>query len=337
MLKETPLPRATRDHTATLIPKMDASRPAAVNPRNVVEAIDDWRATQAFASPAVWDVVGQYCKRHEITLPSMRCVLSAGAPVPPRVLAAMTEVIAPDGRMYTPYGATESLPVASISAREVLDETAAMSRDGAGTCVGRRYSGIEWKVIRTDDGPIDSIDRVVELPTGEIGELIVRGPVVTREYVARVEANALSKIADGEAIWHRIGDLGYLDEEDRFWFCGRKSHRVETAEGTMYSVPCEAIINTHSAVFRSALVGVGASGRQTPVIVVETWPGRRPKGAADREKLRAELRDLAASHRLTDPVRHVLLHASLPVDVRHNAKIFREKLAVWAETELAKS
>ena len=118
-----------------------------------------------------------------------------------------------------------------------------------------------------------------ELPPGEIGELIVRGPVVTSEYVARPEATAMAKISDdgndangdilngngqGCGFWHRMGDVGYIDEQDRFWFCGRMSQRLTTAAGPMYTIPCEAIFNRHPDVFRSALVGLGPRRKSAP-------------------------------------------------------------------------
>ena len=113
-------------------------------------------------------------------------------------------------------------------------------------------------MIRIDDGPIANMDQIEELPCGEIGELMVKGAVVTTEYVTRTEANPLHKIRDGDDIWHRLGDVGYLDDQDRFWFCGRKSHRLLTREGPMYTIPCEAIFNQHERIYRSALVGIGA-------------------------------------------------------------------------------
>jgi olefin beta-lactone synthetase len=215
----------------TVVPHMDPTRPATVDPRNIIEPIRDWEVTQAFGSPALWNVVGRYCEEHSIRLPTLRRVLSAGAPVPPHVLRRMKNVIHTDGDIHTPYGATESLPVASISASEVLSETAVRSQDGAGTCVGRRFARIEWKIIRIEEGPIPTMDQARELPRGEIGEIVVRGPVVTTEYVTGTGANALHKIADDGGTWHRIGDLGYLDSQDRLWFCGRKAHRVLTPAG----------------------------------------------------------------------------------------------------------
>ncbi len=318
----------------TVIPEMDFTRPADVDPRNIVEAVHDWNATQAFGSPALWNTVGRYCEANGVKLPTLRRVLSAGAPVPPHVLRRMKDAIHPEGDVHTPYGATESLPIASITASEVLGETAARSAQGRGTCVGSRFSGIRWKVIKIDDGPIADVSQVEELPPGKIGELMVQGDVVTSEYVTRTAANALHKVRDGNSFWHRMGDVGYLDERDRFWFCGRKAHRVERVQSVMFTIPCEAILNQHSKVYRSALVGIGTPGSQSPVMVVETWPEHRPQTPKDEQQLMAELWDLAKSSPLTESVHDILLHPSLPVDIRHNAKIFREKLAVWAEETL---
>lgn len=327
----------------TVLPEMDPTRPAKVDPRNIIDHVNDWNVTQAFGSPALWNVVGRYCEEHQIVLPTLKRVLSAGAPVPPHVLRRMKNAIPPDGDVHTPYGATESLPVASIAASEVLAQTAARSAEGAGTCVGRRFPGMEWKVIRISDGPIATLADAEVLPAGEIGELIVQGGVVTTEYVTRTDANALHKIKDGEKFWHRMGDVGYLesiaaagdDRSQRFWFCGRKSHRVITTGGTLFTIPCEAIFNQHERIYRSALVGVGSPGRQRPVIIAEPWPEKRPRDAKDQQRLISELAALGAKHPHTSGIQDFFLMETLPTDIRHNAKIFREKLAVWAAKRMA--
>ncbi len=320
----------------SVIPDMDPRKPAEVNPTKIVQAIQDWNVTQAFGSPALWNVVGPYCQQQQIRLRSLRRVLSAGAPVPPRVLTQIKNVIAPEGDVHTPYGATEALPVASISATEVLQETARLSADGAGTCVGQRFSGIRWQVIRIRDEPLPTIDQVEPLPIGEVGELIVQGPVVTQSYVTRPEANALAKIADGQQVWHRMGDVGYLDAQDRFWFCGRMAHRVTTDQGTLFTIPCEAIFNQHPRIYRSALIGVGPAGRQQPVLVAQPWPAHYPRRPLQQQQLLAELFELGQRSKLTRSIarQHILLRRSLPVDIRHNAKIFREQLVPWAAKQL---
>ena len=143
---------------STVIPDMDPTRPANVDPRNIVEAVEDWEVTQAFGSPALWNVVGRYCEARQLKLPTLRRVLSAGAPVPRHVIARMRQAIHPQGDIHTPYGATEALPVASIAGHEVLHETAEQTALGKGTCVGHRFAGIDWKVIRIRDDAIGDFE-----------------------------------------------------------------------------------------------------------------------------------------------------------------------------------
>ncbi len=318
--------------TATVIPDMDAARPASVDPRRFVQHFRDLNVSQSFASPAVWNAVGRYCHDHGIRLPGLRRVLIAGAPVPPRTLRWMTDCIAENGQIHTPYGATEALPVASISAQEVLADTAPLSAQGRGTCVGRRFAAVAWAVIEITDGPIASLEEVVPCATGSIGELIVRGPQVTRRYLTSDQANADHKIHDGQSVWHRMGDVGYLDELERFWFCGRKAHRVVTPHGTLFSVPVESVFNEHPMIYRSALVGLGQPPRQTPVIICEPWRNDWPKTSRAGLQLRQELHELVQANAVTASIglHQIMLKASLPVDTRHNSKIFREQLVPWA-------
>lgn len=313
----------------TVFPQMDFSRPATVDPQRIITSVEDWSVSQSFASPAVWDRVSSYCQTHKVKLPTLRAAYSAGAPVPPRVLERTLACLAGGARMHTPYGATEALPIASIEAREVLDETRHDWAGGRGTCVGTKFPGIEWRVVRIVDGPIASIVQAEELPTGEIGELLVRGPVVTQRYVTRTEANDTAKIADPQGFWHRMGDAGYLDDRGRFWFCGRTAHRVQTEFGALFTDPIEGIFNQHPQVFRSALVGVGPVGKQRPIVIVERHTTNEPF-----DRLEAELCDLARQHEVTRSIDTFLSHPSFPVDIRHNSKIFREKLAVWATKQL---
>jgi acyl-CoA synthetase (AMP-forming)/AMP-acid ligase II len=313
----------------TVVPPMDPTRPAQVDPEKIVAAIRDHRVTQGFGSPAIWNRVGRYCQAKGITLPTLQRVFSAGAPVPVDVVARMKETLVTSGaELHTPYGATEALPVSSITATEVLTRTAEMTRQGFGTCVGRPFPKIRLKIIDFVDGPIRSLADVRELPVGEIGEIIVQGAVVTREYFRKPEATAAAKIPDGAAFWHRMGDVGYVDQAGALWFCGRKSHIVETAERRMFTDCVEPIFNAHPRVARCALVGIGPRPRQSPVIVVELESG------SGLESLTAELRELAKTNANTQRIERFLYYPRpLPVDVRHNTKINREQLALWAERQ----
>jgi acyl-coenzyme A synthetase/AMP-(fatty) acid ligase len=314
----------------TIIPDMDPTRPADVNPLRLIEAANQWEVDQAFGSPALWNTVVRWCRQRGVkrAFPTLRRVLSAGAPVPADTMTALRRLIADDAEIFTPYGATEALPIASIESREVIAETGPAAAKGKGVCVGTRFEGVRWKVIAIDDGPIETIDRVQELPRGKIGELMVAGPMVTRKYVIRGEQNAFHKVADGDQVWHRMGDVGYLDNRDRFWFCGRKAHRVSSEKRTWFTIPCEAVFNAHPHVYRSALVGRGEKGKQTPVILVEPVREHWPKTAEQKERLIAELLNLASRNPLTRRIEDIRIRDKpLPVDIRHNSKIFREQLA----------
>ncbi len=324
--------------TTTILPDMNPIRPADVDPPRLLDAIDQWSINQSFGSPALWTAVGNYCQATGRKVASLKLILSAGAPVAPRILRWMRAAIHDEGRVHTPYGATEALPIASIESREILGETAAMAEQGHGTCVGQRFSGIQWRVIAIDDGQIPSLDQTHEMPRGAIGELMVTGPVISPAYVTRQDQNAIHKVYDGSRIWHRMGDVGYLDNRNRFWYCGRKAHRVRMSNQTLYTEPCEAIINTHPSVYRTALVGIGPLGSQKPISIVETWPKKRPKkGSLAEQAFLAELKQIAQTHTTTTPLEEFFVYpGSLPTDIRHNSKIFREQLVPWAEARVSK-
>jgi acyl-CoA synthetase (AMP-forming)/AMP-acid ligase II len=321
--------------TTTVIPDMDPTRPADVDPPRLLDAIDQWKITQAFGSPALWTKVARFASLQKRRVESLKLVLSAGAPVPVRVLESMRAMLPEDAQMHTPYGATEALPIASIESREILCGLGDLSRQGAGTCVGKHLASIDWRVIEIQDGPIESIEQTRSVKTGEVGELMVAGDVITTRYVTRQDQNALHKVRDGQRVWHRMGDIGYLDEEGRFWYCGRKSHRVRSEHGELYTEPCEAIFNQHPRVHRSALVGLGEPGSQMPVIIVEPWPEHQPRNSVARGKLIGELRGLGKAHSKTAGIEHILIYSGrLPTDIRHNSKIFREQLLPWAAKQL---
>lgn len=313
----------------TVVPEIDPRRPAEVDPEKILQAIQQEQVTNSFGSPTLWRKIAARAKDRGVTLPSLRRVLCAGAPVPPSLWEDSLSLL-PGGELHSPYGATEALPISTIGAREVMAETLIRTREGAGSCVGRPVAGVSVKVIALTDDPILSESVLRACAPGEIGELVAAGPSVTRTYDGLPEATARAKIPGGPtlptgAVWHRMGDCGYLDDQGRIWFCGRKVERVQTAAGPLYTEQIEPLMNQHPAVRRSALVGVGPVGRQRPVLVVEVNPGQR----ADRA-LADELEAFARRHPLTSRLEAILFHPGLPVDVRHNAKIHRLTLARWA-------
>lgn len=317
----------------SVIPTMDASRPARVHPPNIIGAVNTFGATTMFGSPALLNTVGRWGEAKGAKMPTLRRIMAAGAPVPAPVMRRMLAMISPEGEVFPPYGATESLPVAMMSSREILAETWAATEQGAGVCVGRPVPSIRLRIIRITDEPIADPALAEDCGTGEVGEIAVHGDVVTTGYLHDSGADARSKMvgADG-ALWHRMGDLGYLDAAGRLWFCGRKGHRVELADATLFSVNLEEVFNTHAEVYRTALVGVTVGGVREALLCVELEPG---VAASQRTRIEQELLALAQEREATRRVRRILFHPGFPVDVRHNAKIGREKLAVWAQERIS--
>jgi olefin beta-lactone synthetase len=317
-----------------VIPDMDPTQPAKVDPVKFLQSIDRYKVTYSFGSPALWDVVSRYCVENRRTINSLRQVLMAGAPVSGELISRLASVLPDEAKIHTPYGATESLPIVSMEGKEILSETWTLTRTGKGTCVGRPLPGIQIKIIGLSDEVIETYSDDLELPCDNIGEIIVKGGVVTRSYENNIEETRRAKIRNGNSFWHRMGDTGYIDPEGRLWFCGRCAHRVKTPDGVLFTIPCEAIINEHPDVLRTALVGIPDihnPGFQKPAMIIEKKKSKR----RDSELL-DEIKNLSAGNNLTKGIHLFLFHHGFPVDIRHNAKIFREKLGAWAEMELQK-
>ena len=345
----------------TVVPLMDPTRPARADPKLLVQTINRFDVTNIFGSPALLNVLGRYTESEKIQLPSVRRVISAGAAMPVTTIRRLQKTLPAGAEVHTPYGATECLPVASVSGTELDEDVERRTAAGEGTCVGHPVSPNRVRIIPVTDSVIETFEDCVDLPIGITGEIVVNGPTSTdsywqwekmtdsaaggrpkdqpeppeedRETERGQEQTRLAKIYDADGkTWHRMGDAGYLDTDGRLWYCGRKSQRVITTQGTLFADQIEAIFNTHPEVARTALVGIGIAGRQIPVLCVETLnkPGRQR-----RERIRFDLLQIGRSHTATNMITKILFHKSFPVDIRHNAKIGREELARWAAKRLA--
>ncbi len=316
-----------------IVPEMDPTRPAQRGSRQALSGHRRFRPHQhvRLSRPAAARGPGGAAQGRKVA--TLKRVVTAGAPAAPRVLETFAGLLERPAQIFTPYGATEALPVASIGSNEILEDTRFQTDRGAGVCVGQPVEGMDVRIIRVSDEAIPEWSGELELSPGSIGEIAVAGPVVTREYFRRPEATALAKIADPHRnrFFHRMGDLGYRDEQGRLWFCGRKSHRIVLHDVTLYTVCCERVFDVHPEVARSALVGVRRDGVMVPVLCVEPDV---PLGRADQARLRRELLSRGEQFAHTARIATILFHRSFPVDIRHNSKIFREQLAAWAARKL---
>jgi olefin beta-lactone synthetase len=317
----------------TVIPRMDPTRPAAVHPPDIAEAVTAFDATVLFGSPALLDTVGRWALRERrrdgvaATNPfaGLRLVMSAGAPVARRIVDTVAGLLDDGARLVTPYGATEALPVTSVDHRELE----AAAGDGVppalrGVCVGRPAPGVDVTLVRVTDEPLARLDPRDRMGAGQLGEIVATGPVVTTEYFRRPEATRAAKIEWDGRLAHRMGDLGVLDGDGRLWFAGRKAHLVHARGGPIPTVPVERAFDAHPWVARSALLGLGPPGVQRPCLCVELAADAPPSEVAV-----PVLRALADAHPHTAVVRAIRVHPGFPVDIRHNAKIDYGELERW--------
>lgn len=320
----------------TIYPHTDITQPAKVCLEAIQQTIQYFNVDTLFASPVLIDRLSRFGHKHSMSFPSLKRVVTGGAPASPSVLQHLNGILPPQANVFTPYGSTEVLPIASIESREILDYAQFQTHQGAGVCVGEPVKELEVHIIPIQDEPIPNWSQELSLPANQIGEIVVRGPIVTQSYYNREVSNLLTKIEPLESrdsLYHRMGDLGYFDQEGRLWFCGRKAHRVITAQETLYSVQCEGIFNSHFAVKRSALARVDFDGVVKAVICIELEKFVRPW---QRKSLKLILLKKAQTFEVTKNITDLLFHPNFPVDIRHNSKIFREKLSVWAQKKLSK-
>lgn len=320
---------------ASIIPDMDASKPITANPDNIFSAIEKYQCSNLFANPALIELLGQAGVARSLRLTSLKRVISAGAPATLPAIELFTKLLHHDVQIINSYGATESLPVSKIGSQQLL-RTAPITDTGGGICVGVAVEGMEIAIIKNSAENITEWQSQLALPAYEIGEIVVKGAQVSSSYYRREEANIASKIADGDTVRHRMGDLGYLDDHGKLWMCGRKSHAVTAVyQGqpkNYFSISCERIFNTHPEIKRSALVSVTCNQKTAALLCIEL----HSKSLISSSKLLNELKFMADRHPQTAGITQFLVHRNFPMDIRHNAKIFREKLAVWAQKQINK-
>lgn len=312
---------------SSVIPDMDPTKPGWVNPLNIIQPINQFGITNMFGSPALLDTVGRYGAANGIRIPRLKKVISSGAPASLKALRMFTSMLEPDAEILIPYGATESMPVSIIGSRQLLGEHLEKTEQGHGICVGKPVRDVEVAIIRISEDELPQWAVELKSEPGKTGEIVVRGSNVTKSYYNREVATRLAKIQDGKGFYHRTGDLGYFDEAGNLWYCGRKSHRVQLEGKELYSIPCEYIFNQHPAVLRTALVAVQGKA----VLCVEP---EKSVGLRNHTEIKKELLEMAKANPATEAIETILFHRRFPVDIRHNAKIIREKLTEWATKKL---
>lgn len=291
-----------------LIPDVDLRHPGRIDPGRVVSQIEHRRARSAVASPASLERIADHCLLRGQTVESLRKVFVGGAPVFPRLLDKLAR-IAPHAESWVLYGSTEADPIALISSAQMSPGDAHLTLRGRGLLVGNPIPEISLRILRDRWGSAragetqETLERDTLKPW-QAGEIVVAGPHVAPGYLGGT-GDADAKFRLGNQVWHRTGDAGCLDEQNRLWLLGRCAARIDDAQGTLYPYAVEAALSSHPDVRRSALM----SHRGERLLVLEIRQGVR----LDVQELLAPLgwAGIAA----------VVLVRQIPVDARHNAKV----------------
>ena len=282
----------------SVIPDMDFAAPAACDAKLLYKNITDSKATFLAGSPAIWERLADFCIKENLKLDSVKFVTMFGAPVKNELHEKFSKIL-PIGTTYTPYGATECLPVTNISGSKILQNYKEATDLGAGICVGKPLVGVKIEILNPDENGV--------------GAIAVCSKNVTKGYYRLpVETKASKLTKDGE-LWHKMGDVGYL-QDGELWFCGREKHFIHFNNKYFYPTQIEGIINSHPKVKKSALVKVN----EQPCIVIE--------GKFDSE-LKRELEQMIQASTILEDIKKIFFYEQFPVDIRHNIKIDRIKLA----------
>ncbi len=308
------------------VPFMDPSKPSKAKGDELYKNITEHQATFVAGSPAIWMNLLQYCEINNLELPSIKYLVMFGAPISLDIHQRFAPILV-NGTTYTPYGATECLPVANTNGRVILDSHKEKTLEGYGTCIGKPFPHVDIRVIKTTHDIIHSLSSENDLPVGSVGEIIVKSSTQTPGYFGLDQKTKMAKIYDGEDTWHRMGDNGRFDEDGNLWFCGRVAHEINIGEQTLYPIPIESHFNKLSFVKKSALVlKKGRRNQKEAVLIIEPSGNSQTKLTEANQK---ELLDISSSLDTPYKIQKFYLRGKLPVDIRHNIKIDRKELSHW--------
>lgn len=315
-----------------VVPPFDPARPAEAEPEKLQQVINDFAITHLFASPGILDALATYCTDNRMRLESVTNLVSAGSGMPVETLQRVRQSLYRDARIQLLYGAAECQPIANVTAARFDDKLVDRVESGAGICVGRPVEPVEVRIVRISDMVFTDLSETTEMPLGMPGEIVVCAPNCAEDYRTRDAETPMPGFSDERGRhWHRTGDVGILDDLNRLWYCGRVSQRIETGQETVFPEQCEAVFDQHPDLRRSAVVGVGPRGRQTPVLCIEVKSKLSP---VDTERVHFDLLQLAQAYSTTRSIRTVLFHPGFPVGTGYGSQIRRDEIAEWAAKKL---
>ncbi|MCP4131575.1 MAG: AMP-binding protein [bacterium] len=294
----------------SVLPFFDPAKPTAFDPAMIVKQVKDCGITTTLGSPAFYEKIADYLLSRGETLP-FKSLITGGAPVF-KPLAKKLMAAFPDSKNEIVYGCTEAEPISGISAEDFINSNPAL-----GLAVGKKVDDIEVKILKPTSDAV-SIEKNEKLSTylakkNEVGEIIVCGPHVLKEYLGDPDLFKANKIIDKNKVWHRTGDAGLLDSKGNIYIHGRIAKRFLSRGGDLYPIPFEQQLKEIEGVAFAAVI------EHNNKIYAAIEPADE---SIDKEKILSKAKEELAELK---PDEFVILK-KIPTDPRHNSKVNFEEL-----------
>ncbi len=322
----------------SVIPCYRQGHPAEADPAALARQARRFGVTGICGPPALLVRLADHCIARNAPLTRVRRIVVGGSAVGFDVVRRLERATRP-GAAVVLYGSSEAEPLATLRGGPAFRRARRVLREGGGLCVGRPPAGLGLEIIAVParSGPIHADEaglRAMQLPPGEVGELLVRGSHVSAGYYRNPSADEAIKIRTGpDRTWHRLGDLGYVDAAGRIFLVGRVNDAVRLGgAAAVHPLAVEPVVDALPFVARSGIAGIDGDGGPGLVIAYEPRSGGRRRG----ERARREQRVRAACGRVGVHPDRVLELARIPVDARHNGKVDHARLAVLCRRRLSR-
>ncbi len=281
--------------TMILIPRLDL--------HDILKAIHRWKPQQFPGVPRIYVAFNNSPETKKYDVRSIQACMSGSAPLPLEVATRFEELTG--GKVVEGYGLSEAAPVTHCN------PLTGQRKLGS---VGLPFPDVDAKIVDLETGTRD-------LPAGEVGEVVLRGPNLMDGYWNQPDETALV-LRDG---WLYTGDIGRMDEDGYFFIVDRKKEMIIVAGYNVYPREVEEVLYTHPAVMEAAAVGVPDRERGE---VVKAFVALKPGMSAAAEQIIEHCRGALARYKV--PV-EVEFRAELPKSLI--GKVLRRKLV---EEERAK-
>lgn len=296
--------------STSVIADFKMTKPDKLNPQKIIHQLSHHQVNRITASPFFVKKISQAAIQAKTPIVNIQKIFTGGAPVFPCEAKLYTQAF-PNAVSTIVYGSTEAEPISSITAQVLAQRDQDLS---IGLPVGKKYHKISLRIINITDQTnhsisLDELDSM-SLPEGKIGEIIVAGPHVLKQYFKNDLAFRTNKIVVGETIWHRTGDSGLLKNGELF-LTGRCQQLIPSQNGYLSPFIIENQLQNIDAISMGTLLLL----KNQKILVVET--------TLNKEILTSRL-PVITHNRL-------VIQNPIPRDPRHHSKIDYKALEALVE------